>query len=244
MSTDELLWYTARASGLVAWALLSAGVLWGLALSTKVLGPRPRPSWMLDLHRFLGGAAVAFVGRPRRRDPARRLHQLRTGRGAGPPHLRVEPDRRRLGHRRHVPPARRRAHVPGPPTALEAHVAPRPPAELPARRHQHRAPAHRRHRHRQPRPHRRGAAHRGGDRRAHRLPLPRRSGRRGAHPDPAGRRRARARCRPRRPAGSDRPPVAPLDRPPTTTGPTGLPRPRPGRPTPVRAARTSSAVRH
>ena len=39
MSTDELLWYTARASGLVAWALLSAGVLWGLALSTKVLGP-------------------------------------------------------------------------------------------------------------------------------------------------------------------------------------------------------------
>ena len=62
MSTDELLWYTARASGLVAWALLSAGVLWGLALSTKVLGPRPRPSWMLDLHRFLGGTAVAFVG--------------------------------------------------------------------------------------------------------------------------------------------------------------------------------------
>jgi DMSO/TMAO reductase YedYZ heme-binding membrane subunit len=62
MSADQLLWCTARASGLVAWALLSGGVIWGLALSTKVLGPKPRPSWMLDLHRFLGGAAVAFVG--------------------------------------------------------------------------------------------------------------------------------------------------------------------------------------
>src|SRR4051794_15679086 len=60
--SHELWWYTARASGLVAWALLNAGVIWGLALSTKVLGPKPRPSWMLDLHRFLGGAAVAFVG--------------------------------------------------------------------------------------------------------------------------------------------------------------------------------------
>lgn len=46
---------------MVAWSLLSASVLWGLALSTKVLGPKPRPNWMLDVHRFLGGLAVTFT---------------------------------------------------------------------------------------------------------------------------------------------------------------------------------------
>ena len=40
-----LRWYVdrfARAAGLVSWALLAAATLWGLALSTKVLGRRPR----------------------------------------------------------------------------------------------------------------------------------------------------------------------------------------------------------
>jgi predicted ferric reductase len=55
-------WYAARSAGIVAWMLLAFGVLWGLALSTKVLGPRPRPNWMLDLHRYLGGLAVVFTG--------------------------------------------------------------------------------------------------------------------------------------------------------------------------------------
>jgi DMSO/TMAO reductase YedYZ heme-binding membrane subunit len=55
-------WYTARASGLVAWLLGIASVLWGLALSTRALGRRPRAPWLLDLHRFLGGLTVLFVG--------------------------------------------------------------------------------------------------------------------------------------------------------------------------------------
>ena len=37
-------------------------VVWGLALSTRVLGGRPRPAWLFDLHRFLGGLALGFVG--------------------------------------------------------------------------------------------------------------------------------------------------------------------------------------
>jgi sulfoxide reductase heme-binding subunit YedZ len=57
----KVLWYVARSSGLVTWALVAASVLWGLALSTKVFGRRPRPAWLLDLHRFLGGAAVIFT---------------------------------------------------------------------------------------------------------------------------------------------------------------------------------------
>jgi predicted ferric reductase len=60
--SDQLWWYTARAGGIVGWAVMAAGVLWGLALSAKVLNGKPRPNWILDLHRFLGGLAVVFTG--------------------------------------------------------------------------------------------------------------------------------------------------------------------------------------
>lgn len=58
---SQLWWYSARAGGLVAWALLTASVLWGLVLSAKLRPPRVRPAWMLDLHRYLGGIASIFV---------------------------------------------------------------------------------------------------------------------------------------------------------------------------------------
>ncbi|MCC6225003.1 MAG: ferric reductase-like transmembrane domain-containing protein [Microthrixaceae bacterium] len=58
---ERLWWQVARASGIVGWALLSATVIWGLLLSTKVLEGRPTPRWLLDLHRFLGGLATWFV---------------------------------------------------------------------------------------------------------------------------------------------------------------------------------------
>jgi DMSO/TMAO reductase YedYZ heme-binding membrane subunit len=57
----HLWWYTARASGFVAWGLLTAAVVWGLAFVSRAT-KRPRPAWVLDLHRFLGGCAVVFVG--------------------------------------------------------------------------------------------------------------------------------------------------------------------------------------
>jgi DMSO/TMAO reductase YedYZ heme-binding membrane subunit len=60
--TQHLWWYVARAGGIVAWALVAASVLWGLALSTKALGKRPRANWLLDLHRYLGGLALVFTG--------------------------------------------------------------------------------------------------------------------------------------------------------------------------------------
>jgi predicted ferric reductase len=60
--SGSLLWCVARAGGLVAWGLAAAAVLWGLALSTRVLGRRPRPAWLFDLHRFLGGLALVFTG--------------------------------------------------------------------------------------------------------------------------------------------------------------------------------------
>jgi predicted ferric reductase len=54
-------WYTARAGGLVGWGLVTATVVWGLALSTRITR-KPRPAWVLDLHRFLGTLSVVFVG--------------------------------------------------------------------------------------------------------------------------------------------------------------------------------------
>ena len=55
-------WYVARSSGIVAWALIVATIVWGLLLATKVLGRRPTPAWLLSLHRYLGALTVAFVG--------------------------------------------------------------------------------------------------------------------------------------------------------------------------------------
>ncbi len=61
--SGTLPWYIARSAGLVAWALLSASVLWGLIMSNRArpFGHKPRPAWMLDLHRWLGGLATIFV---------------------------------------------------------------------------------------------------------------------------------------------------------------------------------------
>jgi len=59
--TSQLTWYAARAAGIVAWALAAGSVVWGLALSTRATGRKPRPAWLFDLHRFLGGLALVFT---------------------------------------------------------------------------------------------------------------------------------------------------------------------------------------
>jgi predicted ferric reductase len=58
----KLWWYVARSSGLVAWWLVAASVFWGLLLSTRLLNGKPRPSWLLDLHRFISATAIVFIG--------------------------------------------------------------------------------------------------------------------------------------------------------------------------------------
>ena len=57
----QVWWYVARASGIIAWLLLTASVIWGVLLSTDAFPTRRRPAWLLDLHRWLGGLTVAFV---------------------------------------------------------------------------------------------------------------------------------------------------------------------------------------
>jgi predicted ferric reductase len=57
----KLAWYISRSSGIVAWALLTASVMWGLLLASGLMR-RPKRGWYLDLHRFLGGLTVVFTG--------------------------------------------------------------------------------------------------------------------------------------------------------------------------------------
>jgi sulfoxide reductase heme-binding subunit YedZ len=59
--SHQIPWYVARAAGLIAWTLLTASVLWGLSISTRVFRGKPRPAWLLDLHRYLGGLATIFT---------------------------------------------------------------------------------------------------------------------------------------------------------------------------------------
>jgi DMSO/TMAO reductase YedYZ heme-binding membrane subunit len=57
----QIWWYIARASGFVAWGLLSGSVISGLLVSTRITHGRPTAAWLVDLHRFLAGAGVAFT---------------------------------------------------------------------------------------------------------------------------------------------------------------------------------------
>lgn len=63
MDTSHLTWYVTRASGLVAWGLVVASILWGLVMATGVLRKRrPHPAWLLNMHKFLGVLTLVFVG--------------------------------------------------------------------------------------------------------------------------------------------------------------------------------------
>lgn len=54
-------WWLSRATGMVAWALSVAAIVWGLALSGRVVRRKRLPAWLLDLHKYLGTLTLAFV---------------------------------------------------------------------------------------------------------------------------------------------------------------------------------------
>jgi predicted ferric reductase len=60
--TSQLTWYVARSAGIVSWALLTASVVWGLAMTTRIARGHVRTAWLVALHRYLGGLAAIFVG--------------------------------------------------------------------------------------------------------------------------------------------------------------------------------------
>ncbi len=54
-------WLGIRAAGITAWGLLTAVVLWGILLRTRILGHAASPTRLLDLHRWLGAVALSFL---------------------------------------------------------------------------------------------------------------------------------------------------------------------------------------
>jgi methionine sulfoxide reductase heme-binding subunit len=62
LASSKLAWYVARSSGLIAWATVTTSMLWGLALSTRLVRRKGAPAWLLDLHRFLGTLSLVFTG--------------------------------------------------------------------------------------------------------------------------------------------------------------------------------------
>jgi hypothetical protein len=59
--TTQTWWYVARAGGIVSWSLAGLSIIAGLLLAGR-LTRRPKPAWHQDLHRCLGGLAIAFLG--------------------------------------------------------------------------------------------------------------------------------------------------------------------------------------
>ena len=58
---NSWLWYVTRATGIVATVLMLASLAWGFLFSSRETGARLRPAWWLDMHKGLGGLALAFT---------------------------------------------------------------------------------------------------------------------------------------------------------------------------------------
>jgi predicted ferric reductase len=58
--SGQFWWFLTRASGIVAWLMLTASVIWGIVLSTKAFPDQRRPAWLLSVHRWLGGLTLSF----------------------------------------------------------------------------------------------------------------------------------------------------------------------------------------
>ena len=59
---NQLMWYLTRSTGIVATLLAVAALVWGFLFSARATGRKLRPNWWLDLHNWLGGLALTFVG--------------------------------------------------------------------------------------------------------------------------------------------------------------------------------------
>ncbi|CAB4888304.1 MAG: 2Fe-2S iron-sulfur cluster binding domain-containing protein [Actinobacteria bacterium] len=62
MNEPHIWWYVTRASSVIAWVLLTGSIVLGILLSTRVMRKVDNPAWLQDLHRFVSGLALIFVG--------------------------------------------------------------------------------------------------------------------------------------------------------------------------------------
>ncbi|MGI9196660.1 MAG: hypothetical protein ACR2KE_04285 [Candidatus Nanopelagicales bacterium] len=61
LSSIPWTWLLIRATGLTAWGLLTAVVVWGILLKTRFLGRLATPQGLLVMHRWLSALALSFL---------------------------------------------------------------------------------------------------------------------------------------------------------------------------------------
>ncbi len=58
---NDFWWYVSRSTGIMATVLTVFSLSWGFLFSSRQTGKKLRPAWWLDLHKWLGGLALAFI---------------------------------------------------------------------------------------------------------------------------------------------------------------------------------------
>lgn len=61
IDTVQAWWYVTRAAGLTSYVLLWLSMVWGMAISTKILSPAVDGSYSYDFHEFLSLLGLGFV---------------------------------------------------------------------------------------------------------------------------------------------------------------------------------------
>ncbi len=61
MGTVQAWWYVTRAAGLTSYILLWLSMVWGMAISSKILAPTVEGSYSYDFHEFLSLLGLGFV---------------------------------------------------------------------------------------------------------------------------------------------------------------------------------------
>jgi methionine sulfoxide reductase heme-binding subunit len=59
--STHIWWFLSRSSGIVAWLMLTASVLWGIVLATDLFPKWRKTTWLLDMHRWLAGLTFFFI---------------------------------------------------------------------------------------------------------------------------------------------------------------------------------------
>lgn len=57
----QIWWFLARASGIVAWALMTLTVVWGILLKTRILRGADNPEWLKVTHRYISGLSLSMI---------------------------------------------------------------------------------------------------------------------------------------------------------------------------------------
>lgn len=59
--SEQIWWFATRGAGLMTWAVAAGSVIFGLLMSSKLMGKQPGFPWLLDVHRFFSTLTSVFL---------------------------------------------------------------------------------------------------------------------------------------------------------------------------------------